>query len=380
MAHNPSTIIRACVGSLLAALLLTAGFGLLLVSTSGCGFIADKDLIKIAKIGDHFITRGELAKVIHDMPDDERPSNIRNKGDLLRALNDYIDELIRIPIAESMAEQLEKMVPREAAMQRYFKEHPDDNYASLYATEDAESAGMSPEALKAQKAQIDEGIDRTLTKMRGEAAVALKAMESIKKGTLTISDEEYQQEYGFRKNDLKKLEWMRFRAIRFRAETANSEAEAAAVRKRLDAGEPFDKLFEEYASKDKELILTSEIENNPGLAKFQQFWLNASGSKKGDIIGPVFLPEYQIMSNPDAQGKARVQNMPAAYLVIEVLDQRPETTLTLEEAKPRLAPFVLLAKMMAQLRQENGVEIYEDKLPDPSIYTDRTDEPFGARK
>lgn len=357
-----------------------AGLLLLLASTSGCGFITDKALIKIAKVKDHYITRGELAKVIHDMPDDERPPNIRSKGDLLRALNDYIDELIRTPIAESMAEQLDKMVPREAAMQRYFKEHPDDNYASIYATEDAESAGMSKEALKVVKAQIDEGIDRMLVKMRGEAAVAIKAMEAIKKGTLTISDEEYQQEYGFRKNDLKKLEWMRFRAIRFRAETPNSEAEAAAVRKRLDAGEPFDKLFEEYAAKDKDFVLTSEIENNPGLAKFQQFWLNASGSKKGDIIGPVFLPEYQIMSTPDAQGKATVQNMPTAYLVIEVLDQRPETTLTLEEAKPRLAPFVLLAKMMTQLRQESGVEIYEDKLPDPSIFADRTNEPFGERK
>jgi hypothetical protein len=45
-----------------------------------------------------------------------------------------------------------------------------------------------------------------------------------------------------------------------------------------------------------------------------------------------------------------------------------------------LAPFILISKMMSQLRQENGVEIYEDSLPDPAMFSDRIGEPFGARK
>ena len=364
---------KAWVGFLLAAI----------VSAAGCGFIADKDLIKIAKFKDRYITRGELAKVIRDTPDDERPI-IRNKGDLLRVLNDYIDDLIKTPIAEEMQKQLEAqgktLAPREAAMQRYFKEHAEDNYAAMYSTENAEAAGMSQIQLDAAKAQIDLGIDRVLEKMRGEAAVAVRAMEAVKKGTLTITDEEYQQEYALRKDDLKKLEWMRFWSIRFPADMPNSETAAANVRKRLDAGESFEKLVEEYAARNPNFVLSSEIENNPGLAKFQQFWLNASGAKKGDIIGPVFLPEYQIMSNPNAQGKAAVRDMPAAYLVLQVLDQRPETTFTIEEAKPKLAPFIFISKMTAQLRQEEGVEIYEDKLPDPAMFSNRTGEPFGARK
>jgi len=355
----------------------------MLLVAPGCGFIADKDLIKIAKFKDRYITRGELAKVIRDMPDDERPS-IRNKGDLLRVLNDHIDELIRTPLGEEMEQQLEgqgkKLVAREAAMRRYFQEHAEDNYAAMYTAENAEAIGMSQVQLDAAKQQIDVAIDRLLDKMRGEAAVALRAVEAVKKGTLTIADEECRQEYSLRKDELKKLEWMRFWAIRFPADMPNSEVEAANVRKRLDAGESFDKLMEEYSAKNPNLVLSSEIENNPGLSKFQQFWLNASGSSKGDIIGPVFLPEYQVMSSPDARGQAAVKDMPAAYLVLQVLDVRPETTLTLEEAKPKLAPFILISKMMSQLRQENGVEIYEDSLPDPAMFSDRIGEPFGARK
>ena len=66
--------------------------------------------------------------------------------------------------------------------------------------------------------------------------------------------------------------------------------------------------------------------------------------------------------------------MPAAYLVLQVLDHRPETQLTLQEAKPQLVTTIAFAKMMDLLREENGVEIYDDKLPDPSMFVRRTSE------
>jgi len=353
---------------------------LALVATTGCGYIADKDRIKIAKFNDRYITRGELAKSIREMPDDERPI-VRNKGDLLRALNDYIDGLIKLPLGEEMELQMEaqgkKLVSREIAQQRYFQQHTDDSSAAMYFAQDPEAVGMTASQLEMEKQRIDLEIDRLLERLRGEAAVAYRAIEAFKKGDLTITQEEYQQEYNVRKEELKKLEWMRFWAFRFPAETPNSETAAANVRKRLDAGESFEKLVEEYAAKDPNLVLSSEIENNPGLAKFQGFWMNASGSQKGDIIGPVFLPEYQIMAGADAQGRRAVKNMPAAYLVLQVLDHRPETALTLDEAKPALAPSILVAKMMKKLREENGVEIYEKSLPDPALFTDRLNKPFG---
>jgi hypothetical protein len=68
--------------------------------------------------------------------------------------------------------------------------------------------------------------------------------------------------------------------------------------------------------------------------------------------------------------------MPSAYIIFKVLEQRPESTLTLEEATPMLAPPILVARKMAQLREEHGVEIYEDKLPDPMQFRDEFSNPM----
>ena len=347
----------------------------LLALGAGCGLIADKDRIKIAKVDDEYITRGDLFKVIREMPDDERPI-IRNKGDMLRVLNAYIDGAIKTPLGEAAELETGKtLVSREAAMQRYFKEHEEDNYAAIYEIEDARAIGMSEAQLDVAKQQIDLGVDRVLDKLRGDAAVAYRAAAALKEGTLVLDDADFEQEYRVRKGELKKLEWMSFQALRFPTGMPGSETLAASVRKRVDAGEMFDAIRDEYAAKNPDLVVESEIENNPGLAKFRGFWVNASGCKQGDIIGPVYLPSYQAMAGVDEEGRRRVKNMPATYLVLKVLEHRPETTLELEQAKPALLPTILLAKMMEQLREEHGVEIYEDKLPDPSMFSRRRDRP-----
>lgn len=350
----------------------------------GCGFIADKDRIKVAKIGDRYITRGDLAKLIWEMPDDERP-NIRNKGDLLRVLDGYINAQLQARVVEEVERELaaqgKELVSRDMAKQLYFQQHAEDRYGQIYRCPNAEAIGMSDLQLEMLKEEIDLGIDRVYDKLRGDAAITYLAFKAYAKGELPIAEEEFQQEYNLRKDKLKRLEWMRFRAIRFPERMPGSAAEAAHVRKRLDAGESFDVLAEEYGEKNPEFVLTSEIENNPGLIKFTGFWSAASGCKKGDIIGPVYLPEYQIMAEGGA-GPATVKNMPAAYLVLEVLEHTPEATLSLEEAQgemPRvlIAP-ILVAKTMQQLRQDNGVEIYEDKLPDPALLGEGAAKPAGA--
>ncbi|NIA16291.1 MAG: hypothetical protein GWP08_19695, partial [Nitrospiraceae bacterium] len=193
--------------------------------------------------------------------------------------------------------------------------------------------------------------------------------QRLKDGSLTIEDEAYEQEYKLRRDELKKLEWMKFRAIRFPASAPKSEVEAAKVRRRLEAGEDFDKIAGEFLAINPQFVMESEIENNPGLARFKGFWLSASGSAKGEIIGPVYLPEYQMMI--EAQGQTRAVTMPEAYLVLKVLERRDESTLNIEEAKPRLVAPIAIAKMMRILREEHGVEIYEDKLPDPTLMLGR---------
>jgi len=340
---------------------------------AGCGFIADKDRIKIARINERFIDRGELFRIIREMPDDERPI-IQNKGDMLRVLRAYLDEQIKMPLSDEVEAELDgkPLVPREMATQRFFQEHPDDDYQALYAIEDAEAVGMSEAQLEVAKEQIELSIDRTLDRLRGDAAVQYRAVAALKTGLLTLDDADFQQEYNLRKGELKKLEWMQFRGFRFPTDMPKAEQEAANVRKRLDAGEDFEKLSEEYTARNSDFVVHSEIENNPTLAKFRGFWVNASGCEKGDIIGPVYLPEYHALGEPDQQGRQMVKAMPAAYMVIEVLDHRPETTLTLQEAKRALAPPILMAKMMELLREQNGVQIFEDKLPDPALFSKRS--------
>jgi hypothetical protein len=164
---------------------------------------------------------------------------------------------------------------------------------------------------------------------------------------------------------------LKFQGIRFAAEDQDSEAQAAAVRKRLDAGEKFEDVYKEFGAKNPNLVIESEIENNPSLDKFKGFWLNASECKEGDIIGPVYLPEYQVMVT--AQGKSAYRNMPAVYVVLRVIEHRAEREQTIDEAKLSLAPGILVVKTMKLLRDQHGVEVYEKKLPDPAMFSNKLD-------
>ncbi|HNR35679.1 MAG TPA: peptidylprolyl isomerase [Candidatus Hydrogenedentes bacterium] len=355
-----------------------AGILVMIVAFSGCGFIADKDQIRVAKFKNRYITRGELAKVIRDMPDEDRI--IKNRGDMLRILSNYIDEQIKIPLGQEVEELYKSrgqtLLPRSAAMQQYFQKHEEDNYAAMYMAQDPALFGMSKEQLDMAKEQMDNEIDELHEKLLGDAAVGYKAVEALKSGALTVTDAEYEQEYRLRKGEFKKLEWVKFLAIRFPAEQPGAGKDAAAVRKRIDAGESFDAIVEEFKAKDPASILESEIENNPNLTRFATFWLEVSGREAGEIVGPVFLPDYQVIGKTDAAGKQSLQQMPAVYMVLKVLDHRPEEPMSLEEAKPQLAPTILIGKMMAELRKQNGVEIYEKKLPDPAMFGERADKPF----
>ena len=92
---------------------------------SGCGQITDKDRIRIAKIGDRYITRGDLYKIIRDMPDTERPL-IRTQSDLLRVLNTHIDSRIKLPLGKKLAAEGKVSVDREQARERVFVESGDE--------------------------------------------------------------------------------------------------------------------------------------------------------------------------------------------------------------------------------------------------------------
>jgi hypothetical protein len=361
----------------------------------GCGRIGDPDRIRIAKIDGEYITRSDLLKLLRDMGDKERPQ-INNKGDYLRVLNQYIDARIKLPLGKQLAEEGKIKIPREAAREQFFKQSGDDEeqLRNMWAMEVPASGeitplmkvyDLTPESISGMKVFIEQETDSMLERLQADEAVAYLAVEDFKKGGLKIDPAELEREYRLRKDSFKKLEWMKFVALRFPAALPDAASQAAHISDRLNAGETFDDIVRGVLAQREMSVLRpeaqavtvmeSEIENNPELVRFKGFWSAASGAQPGEIIGPVYLPDYQQIAQ-DAQGRSTTIAMPSAYIIFKVLEQRPESTLTLEEATPMLAPPILVARKMAQLREEHGVEIYEDKLPDPMQFRDEFSNPM----
>jgi len=194
----------------------------------------------------------------------------------------------------------------------------------------------------------------------------------LKDGRIALDEEEMKREYGFMKDQLTTMEELTFFGIRFLAEDKNALTQAAAARDRINAGETFESLAAEFREKGRvsgrEYVFESGIMNNPELERFRGFWSAASGANAGDVIGPVYLPAYRQVTQ-GGTGRAQSVEMPDAYIVLKVLEHKPAGILEYETAKPLVARPLLVSKMMHLLREENGVEVYEDKLPDPSQFS-----------
>ena len=362
---------------------------------SGCGRLIDKDTIRVAKMDDEYITRGDLYKLISGMGNKDRPK-IRNKGDLLKVLNDFIDRQIKIPVGKQLAQEGKIDVPRDRAREHFFSQSGDDEqqYRAMWKMEippDGQTTplmevyNLSGGSLRAMQSIIEQGTDRAQRELQAEEALLYLAVKSFQAGELEADPAALELEYQLNKDKFKKLEWLKFLGVRFPAAAPDALAQAAEVRKKNDAGEDFEAILAEYAGKKDSAVIRpavaaatvieSEIENNPELPRFRGFWAEASGAKVGAIIGPVYLPQYQQVAQ-DNQGRQRTVNMPDAYIVLKVLERTGESEMSLEEAKPMLLPAVLVAQKMKQLRAQHGVEIYEDKLPDPGRYQDTGNMPF----
>lgn len=345
---------------------------------AGCGYIADKDRIVVAELDGRRITRGELYQLIREMPDNERPE-IRNKGDLLRVLNSYIDEQIKIPLGKELDQKLDdaqRQALRAQAREEVFVRNEDYNFRAIYAMEipgDGQATpamqdmGITTRGMQNMKDLIENNTDILYEKMLGNVAVEARALQAVRDGQLSIPEEELKVDYELRKSEFLSFEWIKFRGIRFLA-NAEGIAESAQVRERIEKGESFDSLFTEYAAKDVRNVVESEIENNPALEKFRGFWENASGAEAGEVVGPVYLPSYT-QSIQETSGKITNVQMPDAYLVLQVIEHRPPRQLSLDEARPMLMMPLAIAQMMEKLRQEHGVVVYEDKLPDVSAFS-----------
>lgn len=361
--------------SLTLAAALAAG----LLFGAGCGRIADKDRIRIAKVGDTYITRGDLWRAIREMDDEDRP-RIERRADLRRFLEQYIDDMIKAPLGEALDARLteaQRNVMMAQAREVFFARRPDIPYREIARMEVPETGelppaaqqyNLTPQSIFAMQDALEFGAEKIYAKLIADAAVTSMALENYRGGQLAVSDEDLRREYNLMRDELLNFEWMEFKAIRFPVGTPGAEAEAASVRSRLDAGESFDAIAEEFAARDPERVFVSEIENNPDLVRFHSFWFNASESEPGDIIGPVYLPEYT-QAVQTADGRQASREMPASYLILRVLQHRPQEIMSIEEAREHIIAPVAFAKQMQALREQQGVEIYEENLPDPGGFT-----------
>jgi hypothetical protein len=370
----PMRIILHTGGAAGALVLFLAG-----LLAAGCGMIADKDRIVIARAGGENITRGDLFRIIREMDDRERP-NIRNKGDLLRVLNAHLDEQIKLPLGRELDASL---APEERerylalAREQVFRENEEMNYRAVYAMEPPADGQPTPAmqaynisvlGLRNMKDLIDDQVDTLFEKLMAELALMRLAEQALEAGELDLDRDDLIIEYELRREEFRQYEWIKFDAIRFPNSREGAVA-AAQLREQAAMGGTFDAVLERVAGEMPDrVMLSQEIEHNTDDAKFADFWRDVAGAKPGSVLGPVFLPEHQGIAVHGDQMVSKT--VPSAFLTVKVLDHRPAETLTLDQVLARpdtlrsLAMPVAQAVMMEKLREQRGVEIYEDRLPD----------------
>lgn len=367
----------------------------LLFLISACGRIGDPETIKIARIDNEYITREDLYRILREMDDRERPK-IVSRGDFLRVLNQYIDQRIKIPLGKKLFEEGKIKLDREVAREQFFRSAGDEEeqlreiWNMPIPEGDAvtplmEVYNLTPASLRAMKEYIEQETDKIYEQLLGEQAIAYLVSEDIKAGKLNITNDELEREYNLRKDTYHVYESIKFRGIFVPTSIPNAAKICAEYRSQIDAGKDFDKLIDELllqkesaviAPEMKDIkVIESEIENNPNSARFRGFWSVAENAEVGTILGPVYLPEFQRMVRSET-GAMSAQIMPDSYVVLKVLEHHPARTPTIDEVKHLLAPPILIAKKMEELRKLHNVEIYEDKIPEPSTARDQFTNPL----
>lgn len=330
--------------------------------------VADKDLIVVATLNGEDITRGTLTKALRDLPDVDRPL-IQNKGDLIRALNAYIDGEIKQSYAKVLETEGKITRQRQAATAQYFRKNPDQ----LKMGEVAHN--FSEGQQNAMMADIEYGIDAEEELILREQALIYIITEAVKNGTLAVSDEEFRQEFEretlLNPSAYEHFEYVVFDAIRFDQDSAGLEKAGDLVSSILDHGESFETHIDSVEKTDPDRAMRSaEMSNDPASTRFSTFWNEVGGAEVGDIRGPVVIPSYKtIRMGPT--GESVEETVPDSYLVLMVRDHAAPRSKTWEEARAQLSTSIYIRKMMDRLRTRHGVELFPDDLPNPAGFGDQ---------
>ena len=336
---------------------------------ASCGGIVDKDRIRIAKVGERYITRGDLFRHLRVMTPEERP-HINNRGDLLKVLEKYIDEeLQKQVLASALTEGALEEPPGEQVARLFDAQHPEMSVLP----DDPEQFGMTEADLDAIKQKRLQGIEELKQVLLRQEAVIRAVQQAVEAKEIEISPEELQKEYDMRKSELFNPEKATFRGLIFPVQTADAGPNSAEARKRLVMGDAWDEVLKSFLEARKAIPLQTTFVNS-GQQKFQSFWEQASGTQKGRILGPMIIENWEMVI-PGAE-KEPQRTALTGYLVAEILEITPPSQKTLEEAEQDLAPALYYVKFMKALRQKLGVEIYEDRLPEPSLFREKSDDPL----
>ncbi len=326
---------------------------------ASCGIITDKDRIHVAKVGGEYFTRGDLNDAIRDFPAEEKPI-IRTKGDLRVVLGEIIDNHIKQGQAEALKEQGKINVDRREAEVQYVLRYP-EKFQEFMQLRNV----LAEDQIKSYEEDRELAIDREEEKIYGDRALLYLINEAVQNGTLTVTDEQYEEQYELRKGQMYTFEQIAIQGVYLPLDAHEDVyAEAAKVRKKLEEGADPKEIAEAYGE-DKAGYLEVGLTNQGADMKFVMFWQQASESEVGDIIS-AFIPGWQ--RNVVVAGETKTVPIPDSQLVCRVTQYLPARQKTLEEAKPTLRSSILFAQMMERLREQAGVEIYDDNLPDPGLF------------
>jgi hypothetical protein len=324
-----------------------------------CGMIADKDRIKVAKVGEEYFTRGDLSDAIRDMPAEERP-NIRTKGDLRVALSEIIDEHIKQGQAAALKDQGKIAVTRQEAELQYVMRYPEkfQEFRQMQSV-------LAEDQMKVYEEERELGIDREEERLYGDRALMFLINDAMQNNTLVVSDEQYEEQYELRKGQMYTFEQVAIKGVYLPIDTHKDVYEEAEIvrQKLLDGADP--KTIAESYNRDQAGYLEVGLVNQGSDPKFTMFWQQASQSEEGDIFSS-YIPGWQ--RNITVAGEKQTVPIPNSQLVSRVVQYIPARQKTLEEAKPELRSSILFAEIMERLRKQAGVEFYDDKLPDPGMY------------
>ena len=334
------------------------------ISLSSCFGIIDKDRRKIAMLNGKAITRGDFNKVLRDMSPETRP-NIRTKGDVRSALQNYLDKEVRKKNAEDLVAASRISIPRQMAEVILRVNKPE----MFFKIENPEEYHMTKQDLKYMEEEREIRIDEMLKELEAEEGVLYRIDQAIKEQTISVSDDEFQKEFDLRKADLNHPERIAFSGVLVPGDSQEARAASAEVTRKLRTGTTTQDLVNEYASVKAEII-EAELEKDPGKTKFAPFWQQASGAQVNDVVGPIFIQGWT-KATQDAKGSMSQREYPAGMLALKITNRTDESPKTLEESKPQLQRGILYGKVMDQLRTENGVQIFEENLDDPGMFDQR---------